>query len=97
MIEEKDIKKLAELARINLSPDEIPGFKKDIQEILDYFEQLKEVETEGVEELVHPLETKNVFREDEPKDIVPEESQALIKQAALKRGNYINVKKILDA
>ena len=62
MINEEDIKKLGELAKIQLSEEEIKNYKKDIQEILYYFEELKRVNTEGSAAIVHPLEPVNSFR-----------------------------------
>ena len=96
MISEKDIQKLGELAKIELSQKEIEGFKKDIQEILDYFETLKKVDTEGVEPLVHPLELVNSFREDEAAEIIPEESKFLVKESPDKKGDYVKVGRVLS-
>lgn len=81
---------------MDLSESEIAGFSKDIAEILAYFETLKEVNTEGVKELIHPLEAINDFREDEPEQVAPEESRFLVSEAPEVKGDYIRVKKILQ-
>lgn len=94
MIEEKDIKKLANLAKIELSQGEIKNYKKNIQEILDYFEKLKEVDAKGAVELVHPLELVNDFREDKAREIISEESKFLIEQSPNRKGDYVRVKSV---
>lgn len=94
MLNEKDIEKLGKLAKFELTDKEISGFKKDIREILDYFETLKKVNTEGIAPLIHPLEQINDFREDKAAEIIPEESKFLVKQAPNKKGDYIKVKSI---
>ena len=96
MISEKNIQKLGELAKIELSQKEIEGFKKDIQEILDYFETLKKVDTEGVKPLIHPLESVNSLREDEAAEIIPEESKFLVKESPDKKGDYVKVGRVLS-
>lgn len=94
MISEKEIQKLADLAKIELSREEIKNYKKNIQEILDYFEKLKEVDAKGAAELVHPLELVNDFREDKAKEIVPEESKLLVEQSPDRKGDYVRVKSV---
>ncbi len=49
MIERKDVEYIAELARLNLSPEEIEEFTKQLGSILNYVEELKQVNTEDVE------------------------------------------------
>ncbi len=66
MISKADIKKLAELSRIHLTEKEEKKLADDLQSILGYMEKLKEVDISGVPEMTHALETKNVFRDDEP-------------------------------
>ncbi len=63
-ISDQDMKHLKTLARLELSPEESERLKDDLNSILSYFEQLQALDTEGVEELVRPVATENVFRED---------------------------------
>ena len=84
MISEEEVKKIAELARIRLKEEEVREFAKDLQEIFENFEKIDEVDTEGVEIMLHPIEIKNVFREDELAEI--EEEKDLL-------GNTINREK----
>jgi len=77
-----DIEKVARLARIELSQEEKKIFGDQLEQILNYMEQLNEVDTSGIEPTSHAIALFNVFREDEvrpsfPKDeildIAPEE------------------------
>ena len=67
LINKKTLKHLAELARIDLKAQEEKKLLNDLQEILDYFEQLKELDTEGVEPLagIGQVIQKNVSRDDQ--------------------------------
>ena len=60
-----DIEKVARLARIELSQDEKKIFGAQLEQILNYMEQLNEVDTTGVEPTSHAIALYNVFREDE--------------------------------
>jgi aspartyl-tRNA(Asn)/glutamyl-tRNA(Gln) amidotransferase subunit C len=57
---------IAHLARLELTDPEIATISRQLSAILDYMEELKGVDTEGVEPLAHPLPIQNVFRLDEP-------------------------------
>ncbi len=64
-ITKKDIEHIANLSMLNLSEDEIEGYAKDMQEIIDFANQINEVNTEGLEESAFALDSYNVFRKDE--------------------------------
>lgn len=52
------------LAKLALTPGEREKVVEKLEEILDYVEKLNELDTEGVEPLVHISRQENVFRED---------------------------------
>lgn len=60
------VKRVATNARIKLKEEEIKKFAKEMQEILDAFKKLSEVKTDDVEPSFHPIEIKNITREDKP-------------------------------
>ena len=65
-IDRKTLEKIADLARIRCSEDDLEKFQKDLEEIVEYAELLDEVDTEGVEPARHVLADRcNVFRADE--------------------------------
>lgn len=94
MIEIKDIEKLAELSRISISDDEKNVFLKDIDSILGYVDQIKEVV--GNEQFASPKSgLKNVFREDANPHSSGQFTENLLDCAPEKENGYIKVKKIL--
>lgn len=59
-----DVKYVAELARIKLSPFQINKLEKQFHDILKHFKNLEEVDTKDVEPCAHAIPQKNIFRED---------------------------------
>ena len=59
-----DVAKVALLARLRLSPDELEMFTGQLNSIVDYVAQLQELDTTDVEPLAHGIEVRNVFRDD---------------------------------
>lgn len=58
------LKNLAELARLDLGGDE-KEIAEDLKKIVDYFEELKEIDTEDVLPVSGGTDLVNIFREDE--------------------------------
>lgn len=52
------------LAKLELSTEEAEAAKKDMEEMLDYIDQLNELDTSGIEPMSHVFPVNNVFRED---------------------------------
>lgn len=65
VIDEAEVRRIAKLARLSLSDEEIRRFAGQLASILDHFEQIESLDTEGVEPLTHALPVANVLREDE--------------------------------
>lgn len=63
-IDDTIIERMEFLAKLSLSAEERERAGKEIEKILSYVEKLNELDTEGVEPLVHILPEENVFRED---------------------------------
>ena len=55
---------MAELARLRVSREETDSLLHDLNRVLDYVEQLKEVDVEGVAETFHPMQQEKPLRED---------------------------------
>ncbi len=64
---------VANLARLQLSDEEISRFELQLAEILQYVKQLENVDVEGIEATAHSSEMFNVFREDVAKASLPPE------------------------
>jgi aspartyl-tRNA(Asn)/glutamyl-tRNA(Gln) amidotransferase subunit C len=67
LIDAARVRHIAKLARLSLTEDEVQQFAGQLAEILAYVEQLRQVPTDGVEPLAHPLPVTNVLRDDEPR------------------------------
>ncbi|MCK4539851.1 Asp-tRNA(Asn)/Glu-tRNA(Gln) amidotransferase subunit GatC [Candidatus Parcubacteria bacterium] len=61
----KEIEHIANLARLELSGEELDIYGKQLSDILGYIEQLQEVDTEGVEPTAQITGLENSWREDE--------------------------------
>ncbi|RMF76653.1 MAG: Asp-tRNA(Asn)/Glu-tRNA(Gln) amidotransferase subunit GatC [Planctomycetota bacterium] len=61
------VRRIAHLARLRLSDDEIALFSEQLGQILTYVEQLDAVDTDGVPPLAHPMPLSNVLRDDTPR------------------------------
>lgn len=64
---------VAEVARLKLTEEEIKKFIPQLKEALEFFSQLKEVNTEGVKPSFQPVELKNAMREDIEKECFPQD------------------------
>lgn len=60
----EDVAKVAMLARLRLSPEELETFTGQLSSIVDFVAQLQALDTSDVEPLAHGVELRNVFRED---------------------------------
>ncbi len=63
-INQKSIKHLADLARLELTEKEEEKFLGELAKILDHFQELQSLNTENVQPMTGGTELKNVFRED---------------------------------
>ena len=85
---------VAHLARLELSDAELATMTRQLSAILDYVNQLQQVNTEGVEPLAHPLPIHNVFRADEPAPSLPVD--AALANAPDRRGDFYGVPAVLE-
>ncbi|GGB49896.1 Asp-tRNA(Asn)/Glu-tRNA(Gln) amidotransferase subunit GatC [Virgibacillus dakarensis] len=93
-ISSDQVKHVANLARLAITDEEAERFTKQLSSILEYAEQLNELDTTGVEPTTHVLDLKNVLRKDEPKKTITQEEA--LKNAPDKKGDYFRVPSILE-
>ena len=92
-VTKKDVEKIAELANLKFSDEEIENFTPQMNEILSYMDKLNEIDTENIKPLSHPVEQTNVFRDDEMKpSILTEEA---LKNAPSKDEQHYKVPKVI--
>lgn len=88
------VRKVARLARLDLPDADLAVLAEQLTAILGYMDQLKELDTDGVEPLAHPLPVQNVFRPDELHPSLPV-GEAL-RNAPARSGDYFAVPAVLD-
>jgi aspartyl-tRNA(Asn)/glutamyl-tRNA(Gln) amidotransferase subunit C len=94
MINESDVRHIAHLSRLNPTDDEVRLFSGQLSAILEYVEQLNEVDTKDVPPTAHALPVKNVFRDDVPgKCLTPDEA---LSNAPARDGQFFAVPKVLE-
>jgi aspartyl-tRNA(Asn)/glutamyl-tRNA(Gln) amidotransferase subunit C len=89
-----DVGYVARLARINLTKEEANAFQKQLGDVLNYVEKLRQADVSDVEAATHALPIFNVFREDEPRDWLTAE-QAL-SNAPRKANDLFIVPKVVE-
>lgn len=60
----EEVKKIAHLARLNLSEDEIALYTPQLSKILHFIEQLNQANTDNIDALAHPLDISQRLRPD---------------------------------
>lgn len=80
------VKRIAEQSRLNLSDEEIEKLIPQLKEILRTFSELDKLDTKNVEPSFHPIEIKNVLREDKTKGCLTNEKALSL--APHKKNNY---------
>ena len=95
MLTKEEVIKVAKLARIALTDAEVEKFQKELSTVLDYVEELKQVDVSGLEEVSQVTGLVNVQREDKAVIIDEEMRQAIFKNAPEMKDGYYKVKAIL--
>jgi aspartyl-tRNA(Asn)/glutamyl-tRNA(Gln) amidotransferase subunit C len=90
----EEVRKVARLARLDLPDADLALFAKQLTDILGYVDQLRELNTDAVEPLAHPLPVQNVFRPDELKPSLPVEDA--LRNAPARSGDFFAVPAVLD-
>jgi aspartyl-tRNA(Asn)/glutamyl-tRNA(Gln) amidotransferase subunit C len=93
-ISKKEVEKIAQLARLELSKDEIKTYSEQLSDILAYVNQLQEVDTKHVPTTTQVTGLSNVMREDVV--IGCDNPEELVKQAPEHENNLIKVKAVFD-
>ena len=89
-----EVRWVAHLARLELSDAELETTTRQLSAILDYVNQLQQINTDGVEPLAHPLPIHNVFRADEPAPSLPVD--AALANAPSWQVDFYSVPAVLD-
>ena len=93
-ISSDEVKKVAQLARLELNENEIQNHAKQLEKILDYIKQLEKINTDNISCTTRAIEVVNVLREDEQKDY--ENSEELLDLAPSREDKFFKVPKIIN-
>ena len=92
-ISKEQVKKVADLARIDLNEDETEYHSVQLEKILDYINQLDKINTDDIQCTTRAIEVVNVTRDDIKKDC--ENKQEILDLAPSREENFFKVPKIL--
>jgi aspartyl-tRNA(Asn)/glutamyl-tRNA(Gln) amidotransferase subunit C len=93
-VSESDVRKIAKLARLRLSDDEVKLYGGQLGKILDSMAELAGVDTAAVPPTASVTGAVNALREDEPRPF--EDREALLGQAPHREGPYFKVRKVIE-
>ena len=93
-ISNDEVKKVAQLARLELNESEIQEHAEQLEKILDYIKQLEKINTENIPCTTRAIEVVNVLRKDEKKDY--ENSEELLDLAPSIENKFFKVPKIIN-
>ena len=82
------------LARLQLSPQEESEFAAQLEQILEAFEKLQQIPTDGVEPTAHIVEMETPFRDDVVRNVPAVD--ALLRNAPERDGAFFKVPKIIE-
>lgn len=91
----EEVLKLAQLARLRLSDEEVEQYTKELSTIIDYFELLDKADIKGLEPTSQVTGLVNQFREDEIVVNQAASPDELLKRVPNTEGRYIKVKRMI--
>jgi aspartyl-tRNA(Asn)/glutamyl-tRNA(Gln) amidotransferase subunit C len=93
-IDPSEVRRIARLARLELSEDEVQRFAGQLGDVLSHFAALQQIDTTDVEPLAHPLPLGNVVREDVPQPSL--DAEAALRNAPAREGDHFRVPTVVD-
>lgn len=93
-IKKEYVEHIANLSMLNLEESEIQEYTKNLEEIVEFTNQINELDTEGVDISAFAIETNNVFRKDEIKESLDRE--LLLQNAPSSNGTAYSLPSIME-
>lgn len=91
-----EIQQIAKLARLELTEAELKKYGGQLSAVLNYIDQLKEVEVKDLEPTAQVTGLENVLREDKVKNWAKAEIEATLAGAPETEGRFIKVKRVIE-
>lgn len=92
-LSKEEVKKVANLARLKITAEEEASFAPQLSSILDYFEQIQELDTDDVEPMTRAIDVSNITRED--KQVTYSERENILDSAPEREDDFFRVPKIM--
>ena len=89
----EDVQRIARLARLSLTPEQIEAERTRLSAVLGYMDRLRELNLEGVEPLASPLDVSAPLRSDDPGPTLP--TSVLMQMAPETVEPFVKVPKVL--
>ncbi len=93
-ISSDEVKKVAQLARLELNESEINQHAEQLEKILEYIKQLEKINTQDIPCTTRAIEVVNVLRKDEKKNY--ENSEEILDLAPSRENKFFKVPKIIN-
>ncbi len=93
-ITSEEVRHVAILARLDLTPDEQEQLTGQLDRILDYMDKLNELDTENVEPMSHAVDVVNVLRPD--RAVNQPRTEDLLRNAPARDHDFLSVPKIIE-
>ncbi|MYE26021.1 MAG: Asp-tRNA(Asn)/Glu-tRNA(Gln) amidotransferase subunit GatC [Chloroflexi bacterium] len=90
-----DVRAIADLARLELSEDDVARYQRQLSDILDYFQKLEELDTSHIDPTSSVLPLANVMRADEARPALSVEDA--LANAPDSDGEQFRVRAVLDS
>jgi len=92
-IDETLVRHIGRLSRIELTDEEVRTLRRQLADILEYFDKLQQLDTDRVEPMAHAAELRNVLANDTPVEgLTPEQALA---NAPARDGDFFQVPKVI--
>lgn len=95
-LSKKEVEHIAALARIRITKEEKELFSKQLSSILDYVNQLKDIDTKNVKELAHVTQLDNVLRKDKIQNCPRDARDAILQNAEEVEDDLIKTKSVFE-
>ena len=93
-INQNVISKLARLSKLKFNEDEMKLISNDLSKMLDFINQLQDLDTEGIDPLIHVNEEINNWREDQVQGMISQEEA--LSNSPVTDGTYFKLPKVFD-
>jgi len=96
MFNKDQVKHISDLARLELSEEELEEMSGQLSDVLSYVEKLQEVDVTNVEPTAQVTGLENVAREDEVEEWNEQEVSSALDQAPDSEGGEVKVRRVLE-